>query len=206
MKKIFLLNSSISNAQSLIFLLEKFDFPVLSTDDLRSAKRSDILVVPGVCSFGAGMAALRRNGNDQVIIEHAQRGGALLGICFGAQALLESSDEAPGVAGLSLVPGLVKKLPSNGARLPNIGWRTISGWRDETRNESDTTFANKKAYFSHTYYLDVPESIITTKTRIFDFEYCASFEKNNIIGIQFHPEMSGAVGAMFIKSTLYRKL
>lgn len=145
------------------------------------------------------MAAIRRQGLDQVIRRITDRGVPFLGICLGLQLLFERSDEAPGVDGLGILKGEILKIPETpGMKIPHMGWNSL-------RLENDGRLFsgipdNPYVYFVHSYYLKAAdERIVKAST-----EYCthihASVEKDNVFACQFHPEKSSDVGLQILKN------
>src|SRR5207244_10733498 len=98
---------------------------VVVTGDEGVVRDAPRAVLPGVGAFGAGIGALRARGLDQAVTHAATRGTPLLGVCLGMQMLCEASEEAPGVAGLGVVPGTCRRLPHD-VRVPHLGWNTVT--------------------------------------------------------------------------------
>lgn len=171
---------------------------VLGQDFRVTAEPSDILaadrvILPGVGAFGDAMAKLTDSGLVPVIHQVAARGTPLLGICLGLQMLGDSSEEFGHHKGLGLVPGRVARLPDGDVRIPNVGWRRLAA-----RN-GDPTFtalpAGSMAYFVHSFHLqpDDPAHVAAT-IAINGIDVTAAVRRGNVMGCQFHPEKSGAIG------------
>ncbi|WP_424952295.1 imidazole glycerol phosphate synthase subunit HisH [Deinococcus sp.] len=157
------------------------------------------LVVPGQGHFRQVMEAFDSSGFRAPILKAATAGEPIFGICVGMQMLLEGSEEAPGVAGLGLLPGMVKRfVPQPGAdKVPHMGWNSIDKVGDSALLRGLVCPAY--AYFVHSYYVpltvDVEAGAIT--------EYGAAFwsvlSHGNLHATQFHPEKSGEVGMAVLR-------
>ena len=157
------------------------------------------VVVPGQGHFRQVMEAFDAGGFRAPIMAAAAAGEPIFGICVGMQMLLEGSEEALGVAGLSLLPGTVLRfVPQDGAeKVPHMGWNSVDKVGDSPLLRN--LFCPAYAYFVHSYYvpltLDVEAGAIT--------EYGAAFwsvlSQGNIHATQFHPEKSGEVGMAVLK-------
>ena len=160
----------------------------------------DILVLPGVGTFKQGMDYLMVTGLKDQIQRHVSEGGKLLGICLGMQMLLEESDESPNTVGLSVISGTCKKIRSKKSfAVPHIGWNSI---RLTEFSTSDFEVigprcgeSNSDYYFVHSYHahtLSMRETMATFNHP--EGDLAAIIARDNIIGLQFHPEKSGRAG------------
>ena len=169
------------------------------TRDFSVIKKADLLVLPGVGSFAAAMDNLKKYELDKAIHEFVATGKPFLGICLGLQLLFESSEESPGVEGLHVLDGVVKRIPdSEGIKVPHIGWNSLD-FPNEGRlfNGIDE---GAFVYFVHSYYLQAKEPSIVTATTEYGCHIHASVEKDNIFACQFHPEKSSTVGLKILKN------
>lgn len=187
------------NIKSVEKALQLLGEEVVVTGERETLLSADKVILPGVGAFGDAMAAIRRQGLDQVIRRIIDRGVPFLGICLGLQLLFERSDEAPGVDGLGILKGEILKIPETpGMKIPHMGWNSL-------RLENDGRLFpgvpdNPYVYFVHSYYLKAAdERIVKAST-----EYCthihASVEKDNVFACQFHPEKSSDVGLQILKN------
>jgi imidazole glycerol phosphate synthase glutamine amidotransferase subunit len=149
-------------------------------DDPRSA---DLAVLPGVGSAASAMAGLRERGLDDVLRRRFEAGQPILGICLGLQLALEQSEEDGGVPGLGFLPGRARRL--RGGRVPRIGWAVVEP-------EGDAF------YFAHSYRAETPAATATSEGIV------AAAAAGSFVGVQFHPEKSGAAGARFLERCLSR--
>lgn len=154
------------------------------------------LLLPGVGHFSALIRALDEQALRQPLLDAIVRGVPFLGICLGLQALYESSDEAPTLRGLSVLPGRVAALPPT-VKLPHMGWNRI---RASARSRllrdipGDSYF-----YFAHSFA--APSSgASTTAICGHGMEFTAVAEQGNIFATQFHPEKSGDAGALVLRN------
>ncbi len=149
-------------------------------DELLAA---DLAVLPGVGSAATAMAGLRESGLDSALRERVDRGRPVLGICLGLQLALEESEEDGGVRGLGLLPGRAVRLRVG--RVPRIGWARV---------EPD----GAAYWFAHSYTAETDAATATSEGVV--AEACAG----SFLGVQYHPEKSGAAGARFLERCLSR--
>ena len=153
----------------------------------------DKLILPGVGSFGAGMAELRARGLDEYILSRV-KDTKLLGICLGMQFLLEKSFEEGEFRGLGLVPGQVVRFGEG--KIPQIGWNAVFGLKTPlfAGIEEGTYF-----YFVHSYRADCADEYACAKTE-YHIAYPSAVYAGNAYGVQFHPEKSGEAGLRLLKN------
>ena len=139
---------------------------------------------------------VRADENGYVIL--AGVGKPFLGICLGLQILFESSEESPGVSGLSLLKGKVLRIPAApGLKIPHIGWNSLEIKKDGGLFRSIT--GEPYVYFVHSYYLKAEEDVVTAAAQ-YGVEIHAAVQKNNLMACQFHPEKSGALGLKLLEN------
>ncbi len=178
----------------------KLGATVLLTDrgeDIRAAK---CLILPGVGHCSALIKALNTHQLRQPLLEAIGSGVVFLGICLGLQALFDGSDEASDLPGLGLFRGRVSLLP-NDVKHPHMGWNQLRVERPTTLLENIPPEAY--FYFAHSYAAPASgreTAAVCTHGR----EFTAVLEHNNIFGVQFHPEKSGAPGAKLLENFLRR--
>ena len=158
-------------------------------------------VLPGVGAFGEAMAGLSSRMLDTAVREFIGQGRPFLGICLGLQVLFESSEEAPGVKGLSVLPGKVLRLPAEGQKVPHIGWNSLAlerpGWLLQGLE------AEPYVYFVHSYYLQAQGDVVTASAS-YGAHIHAAVERGNLAACQFHPEKSGRTGLRILKNFVQR--
>jgi len=164
------------------------------------------LVLPGVGSFGDCMAQLESRGLLSAIRDWVAAGKPYLGICLGYQILFDSSEESPGVAGLGIVPGTVRRFKQTpGLKIPHMGWNSAVPLRSESGNWSGLG-AEPYFYYVHSYF-PVPDdkAVIAAETDYGDDSFAAAIEMPNLLACQFHPEKSQDAGIRLIRNFLLRQ-
>lgn len=169
------------------------------TSDKAIIEAASHVVLPGVGAFGAAAATLRSHGLEDVARDAALSGRPFLGICVGMQLLFDVSYEYGEHAGLGLLPGSVVSFDTTNpqAKVPQIGWNAI-----EWQKENSLTAAvpsGSMAYFVHSFYCTPAESSDVLATTFHGIEYASAVQRENITGVQFHPEKSGDVGLAIIR-------
>jgi glutamine amidotransferase len=173
------------------------------TKDLAKLEPGDRLMLPGVGNFGFAMNRLNELDLADSLREIAQSGKiAMLGICLGAQLLLDGSDEAS-ESGLGIIAGRSQKfnrddMPDN-LRIPHMGWTEIS-CRYTAHPLAPVHEDNARFYFVHSFRMmpELPEHLLFAAH--YGIEFCAGVCSKNVVGVQFHPEKSHRFGMQFLKS------
>jgi glutamine amidotransferase len=173
--------------------------------DAAAVRAARAVVAPGVGAFGACALELRSRGFDALVLEAVQAGKPLLGICVGMQLLFDSSEEMGQHAGLGLLPGRVLRFPDGmvdrvGQRLktPQIGWNQL--WHDGTDPLLAGVPSGSFAYFVHSYYCAPAEPMDVVATTDYGLAYASIVRRDNLWGVQFHPEKSHAVGLQILRN------
>ena len=195
----------IVNLGNILRGLEYVGAEVQATHDPDRVLKADRLILPGVGAFSSGMAELSSSGMDQALIEVAKAGRPVLGICLGMQMLLDISAENGRHRGLGLIPGGVMPIPKGNEdggnrrrKVPHIGWNALdfpshnSSWK---KTCLDKTPQGAFFYFGHSY-MATPESTTHVLAQCIyeELPIVAVVSKDNITGVQFHPERSGPRG------------
>jgi imidazole glycerol phosphate synthase glutamine amidotransferase subunit len=163
-----------------------------------AVKSAHVIVLPGVGHFSAFVAGLRERGLTESLQRAIRAEVPVLGICLGLQAMYQSSDEAPGEKGLALLADSVRALPSN-VKSPHIGWNQVRRMRHSVLLQSvpdDAYF-----YFAHSFAAPA-QAHETVAACDHGLPFTAVMERGALMGVQFHPEKSGAVGAQVLKNFL----
>ncbi len=187
------------NIRSVEHALAALGLPAVVTGDPDVIRSADKVILPGVGAFGDAMEKLNARGLTSVIREVVAAGKPFLGICLGMQLMFSSSEEAPGVPGLGLLPGRIVRIPEGGGRkIPHIGWN------DLTFPKESTLFAGlpngSYVYFVHSYYLQADDFECVAATTEYGVTIHAAVEQGKLCGCQFHPEKSGDVGMTILKN------
>ena len=160
----------------------------------------DRLILPGVGAFGDAMKELSRRKLIRPIKDFITAGRLFLGICLGMQLLFESSQEAPGVPGLSLIRGDVRRF-SNRLKCPHMGWNSIV-----THNAGEPFFRdapkNAFAYFCHSYYVRPKKAAVAIGQTDYGRLFASIVRQDNLYGVQFHPEKSQTTGLNLLNNFL----
>ncbi len=187
------------NIKSVEKALQYLGQEVVLTRDRDVILSADRAILPGVGSFGDAMGKLRDYGLESVIREFVETGKPFLGICLGLQLLFEESEESPGVKGLNLIKGKLRKIPEgDGRKVPQIGWNDISV------NPASRLFKgvadHSYVYFVHSYYLEAENREEVAATTEYGVTIDAAVEAGNVFACQFHPEKSSGVGLTILKN------
>lgn len=165
-------------------------------------KRCGKLVLPGVGSFGDSVKELKSRGLIGPIKDAIAEGKPFLGLCLGLQLLFERSEESPGVKGLGVLGGEVKRFRTKGLKVPHMGWNNVKGSRGEEpgagvlKNVPDNSYM----YFVHSYYVKPEDKKVILTTTDYGIKFVSGVAKDNVFGLQFHPEKSQELGIRIIKN------
>ena len=170
------------------------------TGDPERLLAADALVLPGDGAFGATMDEVRQRGLVPVLLEAARRGTPLLGICIGMQILFEESEEHGRHGGLGLLPGRVRRFDTD-LPVPHMGWNALRRVQDHPLLAGMDDGAH--VYFVHSYYCDAVRDVVLA-TSDYGREFAAVVGRGSIVGVQFHPEKSQAVGLRMIEEWVRR--
>lgn len=178
------------NLRSVAKALERLGFPTLVTHDPHEVVRAKGVILPGVGSSGAAMAALGERRLVEPLRQVVARGTPFFGVCLGLQLLLDSSEEDPRPC-LGILPGRVKRLPPS-VKVPHMGWNQVSLRRDHPlfRGVPEGSYF----YFVHSYYADPGDASVVLGTTEHGVSFCSALARDNLVATQFHPEKSGPVG------------
>lgn len=196
-----IIDYGVGNLFSLQCSLKKIGAEAVVTSDEAVIRAADKIILPGVGAFGDAVNKLRKSGLFEVVLEEAEKGKPLMGICLGMQLLFEKSFEYGVHEGLGLIEGeiipLENKIPK-GYDIPHMGWNALKFHNGKNEifkyiNEGDCV------YFVHSYFgVDCESSLIASSE--YGIQVTAAVAKDNIYGCQFHPEKSGDVGLKILKA------
>lgn len=160
--------------------------------------RAEALLLPGVGHYAALIHALDERALRAPLLDAVHRGVPFLGVCLGLQALYETSEEAPELAGLKLFRGFVRSLPTT-VKLPHMGWNQVNLTRPSRLLEGIS--ADAYFYFAHSFAATNAngETVALCKHGA---DFAAVVEKQNIFAVQFHPEKSADAGAQLLQNFL----
>ena len=187
------------NLRSVEKALEALGSRAIITRNRDEILGADRVILPGVGAFGDAMENLHQYELVDTIRQAAASGKPFLGICLGLQLLFESSEESPGVEGLSVLPGKILRIPDHpGLKIPHMGWNSLSvtpGARLFRGIENGAY-----VYFVHSYYCKADDESIVAATTEYSTHIHAAVERGNVFACQFHPEKSGSVGLQILKN------
>lgn len=189
---------NIKSVENALFFLQK---EAVITRDPALILNADHVILPGVGSFGEAMEKLSNFGLIPVIKEAVTKKVPFLGICLGLHLLFDSSEESPGVSGLGIFRGEIKRIPSeDGLKIPHIGWNSLelSGQGRLFQGLGTKPYV----YFVHSYYLKAEDEGIVTAVTDYGVSIHSSIEKENVFACQFHPEKSSEVGLKILDNFL----
>jgi len=187
-----IIDTGCANINSLKFALERFTEGVTVSADPQIIRSADRVLLPGVGSAAFAMENLRSRDLVTIIQGLTQ---PVLGICLGMQLLMTYSEEGA-ISCLDLIPGNVKALRTNGLRLPHMGWNTLSV---ENQHPLFNQVPDQEYfYFVHSYGVEPVGQSIAQCT--YGAPFTAAVAHENFMGVQFHPERSGEMGAQVLKN------
>ena len=187
------------NLRSVEKALQYLGKETIVTRDPEQIRKAEKVILPGVGAFGDAMKKLQEYHLDTLIHEIADSGKPLLGICLGLQLLFEESEESPGVEGLGILEGKIRRIPEgDGLKVPHIGWNSLHLEHNGRlfRNIPENSYV----YFVHSYYLEAKDPEIVKASTEYGVHIHASVEKNNLFACQFHPEKSSETGLQILKN------
>ncbi len=165
-----------------------------------AVRRAGRLVLPGVGAFGDAMRELRRRRLVEPLVERLRAGVPFLGLCLGLQLLFETSEESPGVRGLGVLAGRVRRIPRRPATLkvPHIGWNQLTRRTrcPLLRGVADGAFV----YFVHSYYAAPAEPAVVAARTTYGCAFPSVVWTDNVAATQFHPEKSQRVGLTMLRN------
>lgn len=188
------------NITSVVRSLKALGAESLVTEGPEALIGAERVVFPGVGAAGEAMATVKARGLDQALAEVAARGVPILGICLGAQIVLEHSEENDTVC-LGLIPGRTRALIRQpGLKIPHMGWNRVAfrGSHPVFRNLPPTA----EYYFVHSYYPDPADPAMVLGVTEHGMAFPSALGRRNLVATQFHPEKSGRFGLQILANFL----
>lgn len=194
--EIVIIDYGMGNLHSVSKAVEAVGGVPLITSDKKVIAAAEKIILPGVGAFGDCMKNLQATELIPAIRRHLKEGKPFLGICLGMQLLFDGSEESPGVAGLGVFSGMVKKLPTS-YKIPHMGWNKL-----QLRAPSVLTkeAAERYVYFVHSFHAEPDDKNLITAVCDYGSEITAAVGRDNIQALQFHPEKSGVVGLRMLQA------
>jgi len=209
--KVAIIDSGMGNFRSVYAAIGKIGGQPELVNSAAQLKHYDRVILPGVGSFNTAMNALKQKGLYEAILSFIDLERPLLGICLGMQLLMESSEEQAVTQGFGLFQGRVKKIPDqlpcgSHNKVPHIAWQQLHS--SENVTEAGKLMCKglkgaEYAYFLHSYQV----KLANDDNMLFQCHYnglpiIAALAKDNVYGLQFHPEKSGETGLCLLKNFL----
>jgi imidazole glycerol-phosphate synthase subunit HisH len=189
--RICILDYGMGNLRSVEKALEHVGATARISSEASEVDAADGLILPGVGAFPRAMERIRERGLDEMIRQRRDAGAPILGICLGLQLLFESSDELGGTEGLGLLPGAIGGIDATGLKVPHIGWAPLRWERHSRLAEGIPT--ETPFYFVHSFRPSPrPEDLLGSAE--YGTRFACAAERDNVFGVQFHPEKSSAAG------------
>jgi glutamine amidotransferase len=189
------------NLGSIKNMLKRIGEPSTITGDVDEIRKSSKIILSGVGSFDAGVQKLRDSGiwdvlNDKILVGKTP----ILGICLGAQLMTQGSEEGK-MAGFGWVDAKTVKFridQESKLKVPSMGWNSIMKEKDSLLFKEIVD--NPRFYFVHSFHFEFEDKSQELSTSEYSYTFCSAFEKENVIGVQFHPEKSHRFGMNLLKN------
>ena len=199
--KVVLVDAGVGNLRSVHKALEAAGAEVLRTNQPEDVNNAAVIVLPGVGAFGGFMRGLEQLNLVEPIQKASQKGVPLLGICVGMQALFELGLEMGRHTGLGLIKGVVQSFSNDlGIKIPHTGWNQFIPVRENQL--FDGLSESPYAYFNHSFYCSPVESQDVLAETEYGITYPSVVNKENLFGVQFHPEKSQRTGLTLLSNFL----
>ena len=198
--QIAIIDYGMGNISSVAKAIELSGAQVIITNKKSEIAACAKLVLPGVGAFDDAMTELQKQGLDRLIKEQVKEGKPFLGICLGLQLLLEESQEAKQQKGLGILEGKVVKFSAKvGQKVPHMGWNDLVAVLENCPLLKGIG-SSAQVYFCHSYYPAPADKAVIAATTDYGLEFPSVLWKDNVYGVQFHPEKSQVIGLKIIKN------
>jgi len=201
MATIAIVDYGMGNLHSVAKAVERLGAEALITSDAAAILAADAVILPGVGAFGDAMACLRDTGLGAVVAQAAANAKPLLGICLGMQLLFTRSEEHGDHEGLGLLPGHVVRFQGGTYKVPHMGWNRLQVQQPDS--PLFTGLEEGHVYFVHSYHVQPERATdLLATTSYGGSPVTAIVGRNNVYGMQFHPEKSGEFGMQLLSNFL----
>ena len=194
-----IIDNEMGNIQSVANALVKLNVEYIISNDIATVEEASSLIFPGVGAFPMAMANLKKFSLDKVLKEKlVEKNTPFLGICLGMQLLFEASDEQTHTKGLGLLKGKVTRISSDaGYTVPHVGWNRVNITKENPL--FDNIVSNVQFYYDHSYFVtETDHDVFASLT--YGEEMSVGVWKDNIFGVQFHPEKSQRNGLKLLRN------
>jgi imidazole glycerol-phosphate synthase subunit HisH len=195
--RIAVLDYGIGNLRSVEKALEHIGAGAAITRDPTEVRDADGVILPGVGAFPKAMERVREFGLDELVRERRDAGVPILGICLGLQLLFDSTTEFGGATGLGLLPGEVAELEAPGLKVPHIGWEPVHWEKESPLCEG---IADGTPFYLVHSFAPRPAASDLLGTAVYGERFACAAERDNVFGVQFHPEKSSAAGLRLLSN------
>ncbi len=195
--KVGIVDYGVGNIYSLQKAFEHIGIDTVVSKDAKVLDGCSGIVLPGVGAFSDACLNISGSGLKDIILSQTAKGKLVLGICLGMQLLFDYSTEGGIFKGLGLIPGWVDRIPGS-VKVPHIGWNTL-----QKKNDCKVLHGVKDGdhvYYVHSYYARVEQTDDICAVTSYGTDIPAVVERNNILGLQFHPEKSGETGLTILNN------
>ncbi len=199
---IVIIDYGMGNLKSVQNAFTAVGYKTVITDDPNKIKKASALVLPGVGAFRNAIKSLKDKKIDKELIKAIRIGKPFLGICLGMQLLFGFSEEGGLFKGLNIIPGRVKRF-SHSVKCPHLGWNKVKFVHHSNYNINpiyEGVPDESYFYFVHSYYCEVDNQKIIYSTTDYASAFPSSIWKDNLFGVQFHPEKSSTSGLKILKN------
>jgi len=199
---IIIIDYGMGNLRSVQNAFTAVGYKTVITDNPNLIKEADAIVLPGVGAFRDAIKLLKDKKIDKELIDAIKAGKPFLGICLGMQLLFGFSEEGGLFKGLNIISGRVKRFPHS-VKCPHLGWNKVKFIHNYNRNINpifEGILDESYFYFVHSYYCEVDNQKIIYSTTDYGSAFPSSIWKDNLFGVQFHPEKSSTSGLKILKN------
>jgi glutamine amidotransferase len=195
---IVIVDYGVGNIRNVERAFTKLNMDVVVTRDVDLINQAQVIILPGVGAFRDAISNLKKYDLVECLKQNAAKGTWIVGICLGMQLLYDKSYEDGEYEGLGLLRGEIVKFDDTELKVPHMGWNQLVKRREDEIGKGLSE--NDYVYFVHSYYLKNEDADSVIFTSSYGVDVPAIIRKNNIIGMQFHPEKSGDVGVKILSN------
>ena len=202
MRMMVIIDYEMGNLKSVQNAFAKVGYKTVIPDDPNRIKNASAIVLPGVGAFRDAVKFLKDKKIDKELVDAVKAGKPFLGICLGMQLLFTFSEEGGLFTGLNIIPGGAKKFPVS-VKCPHLGWNKIKFIHNDNHNMNPIfkdVWDESYFYFVHSYYCEVDNSRTIYSTTDYGLIFPSSIRRDNLYGVQFHPEKSSKQGLKILKN------